>query len=148
MRRCSTCFHYVVGHPPYCPYCGRTYNVRICNRGHVNARGVQFCTTCGATELSTPAAREDFLAKLSRWALLWFIGLFFCIVGLALLAGAVASIDWHKVMPALLRLAFVIWLMYWASTKLPGPVKKVGKVAGRGVVKLVRSRRSKGASRR
>jgi hypothetical protein len=143
MKRCNECFRYAVGQPTYCPFCGRSYNVRICSRGHVNARHVQFCTTCGNTDLSTPAAAEGRLARLSRWSLKLVLAVALVGVALALLVGILASIDWSSLAGPLVTLVFMYGFLYWTTTLLPGPVKKVGRAAGRKVVTMVRNKRTR-----
>jgi hypothetical protein len=148
MRRCTSCFKWATGFPTYCPSCGRTYNVKICSRGHVCLRSVEFCPTCGSSEMSTPAAPEGLLSRLSHWSVAFFFWLFFVVLGLSVAASLLASLDWRRVGPALTEFALVVALLYWASTLLPGPVKRVGRAAGRGVVRAVRRARDQRASRR
>ena len=58
MRYCSNCKKLTAGKTPYCNFCGRSYNVRLCPRGHKNPRVAQACSECGSTELSTPAPQR------------------------------------------------------------------------------------------
>jgi hypothetical protein len=98
--------------------------------------------------MSTPAAPEGFLSRVSHWTLAFFLWVFFLILGVAVVASIVASLDWQSLMPALTELALVLGFLYWVSTLLPGPVKKVARIAGRGVVGMVKRNADKRPSRR
>ena len=129
MKRCNFCFRYAPGEPTYCTTCGRTYDVRICSRGHVNGRGGQFCAECGSEELSTPAPPEGWLARLSRWSLQILVG---ASVGLTIVSAVLALfylIDWPQVMSRLVLLFLMLGFLYWTTTLLPGPIKKIGKTS-------------------
>jgi len=65
MRYCSNCKKLTAGKPPYCNFCGRTYSVKLCPRGHQNPRAAEACSECGSMELSTPAPRGGALAGFS-----------------------------------------------------------------------------------
>ena len=52
------------------------------------------------------------------------------IVGVFVLA-LLNAINWELLAPKLLELIVIIGLLYWATTLLPGPIKKLGKVAGK-----------------
>src|SRR5260370_17899359 len=88
MRRCTSCSRFHPGTPTYCSYCGRSFDVRICSRGHRNPRGVQFCAECGSSDLSTPAPPASLSHRLSGFVLYLFsavaIGLFLLTAGLCL----------------------------------------------------------------
>jgi len=140
MRRCTSCFRFLAGSPLYCPNCGRSFDVRICSRGHRNPRGVSFCAECGSADLSTPAPPATFLHTLSGAVLYLFVGL----VVLILIGTAALSlfyvIDWQVLSGPILMLILMIGVLYWTTTLLPGPVRKLGRFAGRQVVKSMRKR--------
>ena len=54
MKYCYNCGHMTPGDPLFCNVCGRSYDVKLCPRMHVNPRGAQVCSQCGNRELSTP----------------------------------------------------------------------------------------------
>lgn len=54
MRYCFSCRKITSGEPSYCNFCGRSYGVKLCGRGHVNIRTAEACSTCGSRELSVP----------------------------------------------------------------------------------------------
>lgn len=138
MRRCTYCFRFQPGRPTFCSFCGRSFDVRICSRGHHNPRGATFCAECGSADLSTPAPKPTFLYRLSGWAL---YGL--CVVGIgAVLLAAVLSIlysiDWNELLGPLFALLLMLGILYWTTTLLPGPVRRVGKAVGRKVWKSMK----------
>jgi DNA-directed RNA polymerase subunit RPC12/RpoP len=57
MKFCYGCGHVTSGTPLYCNTCGRTYNVKLCPRRHMNPRYAEACSQCGSRELSTPQPR-------------------------------------------------------------------------------------------
>ena len=73
MRYCPNCQRINVGHPLICNYCGRTWYVKLCPRGHANLPDVQFCGECGSTDLSDPAGPKPWWSISFRpvfWVLL------------------------------------------------------------------------------
>lgn len=143
MKRCTACFRYGRSNTQYCSHCGRSFNVRICPRGHINPRGVSFCTECGSADLSTPGPPAGFLFYLSDWALKLMIFAGLGIVFLTLALGLIYFIDWSAIAPRLALLAVMLGFLYWTTTLLPGPVKKLGKAAGKAVWKGMTDRKDK-----
>ncbi len=135
MRRCTACFRFHPGHPTFCSYCGRSFGVRICPRGHHNQRGVQFCSECGSPDLSTPAPPASLLHRLSGLALYALSGTAIGLVVLSVALAALHSVDWSSLSGPLLALVLMVGFLYWTTTLLPGPVKKLGRAAGRAIVK-------------
>ncbi len=143
MKRCTYCFRYSRGTPTFCSHCGRTYNVRICNRGHLNPRGVAFCAECGSSELSTPAPPAGFLFVLSQWTLRVFVFGFAAIVVLSLVAALLQALLLPDVAGPLLVLLLMLGFLYWTTTLLPGPIRKVGKAAGRGIWNAIANKQNR-----
>lgn len=54
MCLCTSCFQITTGQPLFCNRCGRSYNVRLCQKLHVNPRPAKVCSQCGSKDLSTP----------------------------------------------------------------------------------------------
>ena len=57
MKYCYQCGKMTAGEPLFCGTCGRTYDVKLCPRLHVNPRGAEVCSKCGSRDLSTPQPR-------------------------------------------------------------------------------------------
>jgi hypothetical protein len=122
----------------FCSYCGRSFDVRICPRGHHNPRGAQFCAACGSADLSTPAPPASLLHQLSGAILYAFAGVLVVILIGAALISLVSAIDWQALNGPILMLVLMLGVLYWTTTLLPGPVKKLGKAAGRQVMKSMK----------
>src|SRR3954468_15020048 len=113
MRRCTSCFRFHPGTPTFCSHCGRSFDVRICSRGHRNPRGVQFCAQCGSADLSTPAPPASFLHHLIGFVLYLFSALTVTLIALAAGLALIHSIDWATVTPSLVSLVLMVGLLYW-----------------------------------
>lgn len=134
MKYCNNCFRFAIGQPPYCTSCGRSYDLRLCKRGHINSRHSQFCSECGSDDLSFAAPPETLLSRLSRWSVQLCFGMFVGVVALAVVTSIFVAIDWSVVGPRLVLLGLVVWLLYWSTTLLSGPVRKVGSSLGKRIV--------------
>ena len=143
MRRCTYCFRFHPSAPTFCSTCGRSFDVRICARGHRNPRGVQFCTECGSADLSTPAPPASFLHQLSGVVLAVFTSLTITLVLASLVLAVLYSIDWTALAPSLGALVLMLGFLYWTSTLLPGPIRKLGKAAGEQVMKSIRKNKQR-----
>lgn len=143
MRRCTACFRFHPGRPTYCSFCGRSFDVRICNRGHENARGAHFCSICGSAELSTPAPHASFLHRLSGAVLYGFVIFTAITVCLLLVLAVIRTIEWQAISGSILSLLLMLGILYWTTTLLPGPVKKLATKVGRGVWGSKRNSRRK-----
>jgi len=61
MRLCTNCYQITTGKPLFCNRCGRSYNVRLCPRLHVNPRPAKICSSCGSKDLSVPQPKASLL---------------------------------------------------------------------------------------
>jgi hypothetical protein len=141
MRRCTSCFRFQPGRPTYCAYCGRSFDVRLCPRGHRSPRHVEFCAECGSADLSTPSPAPSALHRVSG-ALLYLVGaavlvIVVCTVALALLQ----LVDFEALGGPLLGLLVMLGFLYWTTTLLPGPVKRLGRSAARHAWRSTRRKR-------
>lgn len=62
MRYCRNCHKFTAGRASYCQFCGRSYGVKLCPRGHRNPRAANACAECGSKELSTPHGPQSGLS--------------------------------------------------------------------------------------
>lgn len=128
----------------FCSYCARSFDVRICNRGHENPRGAAFCTECGSADLSTPAPKPTLLYRFSGWVLYGAVAVLVGTVLLSAVLSLLYTIDWNELSGPLFALLLMLGILYWTTTLLPGPVRKVGRAAGKTLWKSVRGVRGKG----
>jgi len=77
MRYCPNCRRINEEWPERCRFCGLTWNVRICRRGHPNPGNAVFCGECGSGDLSATARGGRFVnaifkafLNISIWRLL------------------------------------------------------------------------------
>ena len=54
MKFCYSCGHTTGGERLFCNSCGRSYDVKLCAKLHVNPRTADACSQCGSRDLSTP----------------------------------------------------------------------------------------------
>lgn len=64
MRYCNSCRKVTSGDPAYCNYCGKSYDIKLCGRGHPNNRSADVCSTCGSRELSTPHPKPSWKLRI------------------------------------------------------------------------------------
>ena len=89
MRYCPRCRRFNPGSPQICHFCGSTWYVRLCPRGHENPPNAQYCGACGSTDLSETAGRRPWLLvsfKAFLWLLLGLL-VYSVVTGLANLQG-------------------------------------------------------------
>src|SRR5256885_15405324 len=104
MRRCTSCFRFHPGTPTFCSYCGRSFDVRICSRGHRNPRGTQFCAECGSADLSTPTPPASLLYRLSGAVLYLFVGLSLALIAVSIAFSILDNLDWSRLSGPLVAL--------------------------------------------
>lgn len=138
MRRCTACFRFQPGRPPYCANCGRTFDVRLCPRGHRSPRHVSFCAECGSSDLSTATPPPSALFRFSGWALYFLGTTALVIVAVVVVGSFLSAIQWQALAGPLFNLLLMLAFLYWTTTLLPGPVRKVGRMAGRKIIKTLR----------
>lgn len=143
MRRCTSCFRFQPGNPTYCSHCGRSFDVRICARGHRNPRFVQFCSECGSADLSTPSPPASFLFRVSGVVVYAFGTFALASLAIVVVLSALKEIDGSALVGPLAELILMVAVLYWTTTLLPGPVRKLGKAAGKRVFKSISSRKGK-----
>ncbi len=123
MRFCPHCKRINPGKPKRCHFCGRTWFIRLCPRGHENPYIAQLCGTCGSADLSEPASR-NVLGWLLFKMFVWFlIGLLICAVGAgirAIINGIAENLVSFTVIILVLLLAYHVIL-----SALPRPVSNV-----------------------
>ncbi len=60
MKYCYECGRITAGEPVFCQFCGRSYDVKLCQRHHPNPRNAEVCSQCGSRDLSTPQPKVSF----------------------------------------------------------------------------------------
>jgi hypothetical protein len=116
MKYCYQCGKMTAGEALFCGSCGRSYDVKLCPRMHMNPRGAEVCSKCGSRELSTPGPKIPMswrlLAILARLGL----GLVLFYASLSLVIALVRSPEVQRTLVALGLLLACLW---WLWSKLP-----------------------------
>lgn len=131
MNRCANCYRYSLGDPAFCPFCGRSFHVKLCPRGHTNPRQVTFCSQCGSSDLSTPAPPGSFWFHLQTALVRVLVRLTPVLLVGAVALAVVRAIDWPSVIEPVLPVLLMLGLLYWVTTLLPAPIRRLGKGAAR-----------------
>jgi len=104
------------GDPLYCGTCGRTYDVKLCPRAHVNPRGAEVCSRCGSRELSTPQPKIPLSLRLLALLARLGLGLVLFYASLSLV---VALVRTPEVQRALVAFGVLLAVLWWLWSKLP-----------------------------
>jgi hypothetical protein len=126
MKFCYECGRITAGEPSYCNFCGRSYDVKLCNRGHVNPRIAEVCSQCGSRELSTPQPKVS-----GWWRVLEFLvrvgaGVLFVLISLyAFLIAVQEVLRRPEFQMGLFALGILIGLLWWMWSQLPEWFRKV-----------------------
>jgi hypothetical protein len=120
MKFCFNCNRITPGTPLFCNFCGRSYDVKLCPRRHVNPRTAEACSQCGSGDLSTPQPRRPFWAPLLGFAL-WVVpgGLLGLASFAVLLAAIVAIIQRPDMIVALVLLTIPFGILWWMWSQIP-----------------------------
>ena len=122
----------------FCTSCGRSFDVRLCPRLHVNPRGAQVCAQCGSRDLSQPQQRGSWLSRLSSWGLSWLSGAVLMLLSIALFVAFLEEVLTNQqVQGELIGLLMLLAVGWWIYMQIPGPIKRV-------VQRGLRGRRSNG----
>jgi hypothetical protein len=120
MKYCYNCNRATIGEPLFCNFCGRSYNINLSLRLHVNPRDAEACSHRGSRELSTPQPKVPFWPSF----LLVFLSL---VPGLILAIFSIAAIFFvirhflHSpdMLLALTILQMVLGMLWWGWTEIP-----------------------------
>jgi hypothetical protein len=116
MKYCYQCGKMTAGEPLYCGTCGRTYDVKLCPRQHVNPRGAEVCSQCGSRELSTPQPKIPMSLRLLALLARLGLGLLLFYASLSLV---IALIRTPEVQRALVAFGVLLAVLWWLWSKLP-----------------------------
>jgi len=126
MKYCSNCGRMTPGEPLFCNSCGRSYDVKLCPRLHVNPRSAEVCSQCGNRDLSTPQPRvrlwSRVLEVLFRGAVAVVLIYLGAVVLVALLKGILTS---PRGQGAVVVLGIMALLLFWLWHKLPQWLRKL-----------------------
>ena len=111
--------------PLYCNFCGRSYDVKLCPRSHVNPRVAEVCSQCGSRELSTPQPKVSMGWRVLEYLVRVVIGVLLVYVSLALLLAAIEDLlRMPAIQNGLLALDILLVVLWWLWSKLPDWFRK------------------------
>ena len=108
------------GEPLFCNSCGRSYNVKLCSRLHVNPRNAEVCSQCGSRDLSTPQPRVPFWVPIIEFLVSAIPGTVLALVSLvAAFLVLLAVIENPRMLVALAFLGIALGFLWWIWSQLP-----------------------------
>ena len=119
MRYCPYCHRLNAGRPQLCFYCGHTWHVRLCPRGHENPPDAQFCGSCGSADLTETAGPVPWWLWLIRISI---IGLF------VLLIASLGDIQFRlteQQLTYVIAIFILLFAIHMALSQIPGPVRRI-----------------------
>jgi hypothetical protein len=134
MRYCYHCNHATAGEPLFCNFCGRTYEVKLCPRLHLNPRHAEVCSQCGSRDLSTPQPKVPWKGKLVISAVTILLGSVLVILSLvfAVIFLREVLVNPH-VQTMLLGIGIMLALLWWMWFQVPQWLRKW-------IIRLIRGR--------
>jgi DNA-directed RNA polymerase subunit RPC12/RpoP len=117
MKYCYHCGHTTARKPLFCNSCGRTYDVKLCPKLHVNPRLANACSSCGSRLLSTPQPKVPVRWHVAQWIVQIVSAVFLVCFSYPPIREAVLEISvTHRVtdstMVWVLGIAF-LWSVWW-----------------------------------
>ena len=126
MKYCYECGRITAGEPLYCNFCGRSYDVKLCPRHHVNPRVAEVCSQCGSRELSTPQPRVSVWWKVLSFLLQIVVGGLFLFLSLAVLVEILKGLLSNpQVQSGLVVLGILLGVLWWLWSELPDWLRKL-----------------------
>lgn len=126
MKFCYACGHATGGEPLFCISCGRSYDVKLCPKLHLNPRIAEACSRCGSRDLSIPQAKVPLHWRLLVLVLQGVSGIvliFFSLrVLLSLLTALLTGSRQQETVILSLWSTAVLWFL-WAL--LPIPLRRI-----------------------
>jgi hypothetical protein len=116
MKYCYQCGKMTAGEALFCGSCGRSYDVKLCPRLHMNPRGAEVCSKCGSRELSTPQPKVPMSWRLLAIVARIGLGLVLFYLSLSLVIALVRSPEVERTLVALGLLLACLWCLW---SKLP-----------------------------
>jgi len=116
MKYCYNCGHMTAGDALFCGKCGRTYDVKLCPRSHLNPRGAEVCSKCGSRELSTPQPKIPVSWRLLAILVRLTLGLLLLYASLSLIIALLRDPGVRQFLAAVGVLLCGLW---WVWSKLP-----------------------------
>ncbi len=126
MKYCYECGRITAGEPLYCNFCGRSYDVKLCPRHHVNPRVAEVCSQCGSRELSTPQPRVAVWWKVLSFLLQIVVGGLLLLLSLAVFLEIMRGLlSTPQVQSGLVVLGILLGVLWWLWSELPDWLRRL-----------------------
>ena len=126
MKYCYECGRITAGEPLYCNFCGRSYDVKLCPRHHVNPRVAEVCSQCGSRELSTPQPRVSLWWKVLSFLLQIVVGGLLLLLSLAVFLEIMRGLlSTPQVQSGFVVLGILLGVLWWLWSELPDWLRKL-----------------------
>jgi len=119
MKYCYNCNRATIGEPLFCNFCGRSYNIKLCPKLHVNPCNAEACSHCGSRELSLPQPKVPFWATILLFFLSVITGLILAIFSIVAVAFFIRHfLNAPDMLLALTILQLILGLLWWGWTEI------------------------------
>ena len=124
MKYCYQCGRITAGEPFYCSSCGRSYDVKLCPKLHVNSRTAEVCSQCGSRDLSTPQPKVSWWWKALNIVIRVTVGAFLAVLSLVSLIGLLTV---PEIRDAVMCLATLLGTLWWIWSELPSWLRELAR---------------------
>lgn len=125
MKYCYQCGRMTAGEPLFCNFCGRSYDVKLCPRLHLNPRTAEVCSQCGSRDLSTPQPKVSMWWHLFELLVRVLLGALLLCASLAVVLEVIKAIlATPQVQAGLVVLAALVVVLWWLWSRLPDWFRK------------------------
>ena len=140
MRYCPHCRRLSPGYPVICNYCGRTWYVRLCPRGHENPSNAQYCGACGSTDLSETAGSKPWTIYFIKILIVIFMCIIIISIG-KLFFDSLKDETSAVLVPFIISIVLLVSVYFFAISIAPQPIKKVflilNRVLSNGLIRII-----------
>jgi len=120
LKYCYNCDRVTIGDPAFCNFCGRSYDVKLCPRLHVNPRGAFACSKCGSHELTTPQPRVPSWTKIVLFFLTLIPGILLSIFSIGLVLFFIHRFLFSPdMLMGLAGIDFILGTLWWGWSEIP-----------------------------
>jgi RNA polymerase subunit RPABC4/transcription elongation factor Spt4 len=120
VKYCYHCDRVTIGDPLFCNFCGRSFDVKLCPRLHVNPRGTRVCSKCGSSELTTPQPRVPFWAKVVLFLITLIPGIIVALLSIVLVTYSIRRfLAGSDMLAGLAATDFILGVLWWGWSEIP-----------------------------
>jgi hypothetical protein len=125
MKYCYNCNRITPGEPLFCNVCGRSFNVKLCPRRHINSRCAQACSQCGSRDLSTPQPKVPWWAPVLEFVLSCVPGFLLAVVSILLGIAVIRELLQNPAALVALAMPMIaLTILWWMWGQIPAWFRK------------------------